>query len=564
MPGQGTYTVTGGSGGQQLVFTPDACFSGPVSPAGYRVTDAYGQTTAGTFSPTVTAPAAPVAVTATTSGTAPSAQSTTLSVPSCGSVRLLDADGHAATTVTRTGEGTFVLDPATGVVTFTPAAGFSGHPTVPVRVDDGFGHQVDGSYAVTLDAPALPAPPAASTSGTGTAPQSSTLSVPAGGTVTLLDAHGDPATTVTTRAGTYVLDPTTHVVTFVPAPGFSGTPAPLTFEVTDEYGTTQTGTITVHVGKPSGPTAQRIASSGAAGQPQQRQITVPGGGSVRLLDAAGHPVSTVTVRGQGTYAVTTTGVVTFTPAKGFAGTAQPVRFRVTDGYGQSATGTYAPTVRRAASPVVVGKPSLKAPQLVRGGRTLPVTCRLSTGTLAGCTVTATAVVDGQRVVVGTGRTTGRSGKVVVTLNELGRALAVRPGGAYVRLQGAVQQRSVAGTRYATAGSRVVARTVALRTVYFTNNSAHLRTADRAYLRAVAGRLGDVDSITCTGYTQARSSVHHNAKLSRQRAAAVCAVLTKGAHVTTHLVSRNEHRADHSNASRHGRALNRRAEVVLHY
>ncbi|GMA87528.1 hypothetical protein GCM10025868_27780 [Angustibacter aerolatus] len=89
---------------------------------------------------------------------------------------------------------------------------------------------------------------------------------------------------------------------------------------------------------------------------------MPGGGSVRLLDAAGHPVSTVTVRGQGTYAVTTTGVVTFTPAKGFAGTAQPVRFRVTDGYGQSATGTYAPTVRRAASPVVVGKPSLKAPQ----------------------------------------------------------------------------------------------------------------------------------------------------------------------------------------------------------
>ena len=58
------------------------------------------------------------------------------------------------------------------------------------------------------------------------------------------------------------------------------------------------------------------------------------------------PVTTLTIPSQGTYVLDpVTGVITFTPALGFQGTATPVTYRITDFYAQIAASR-----RRAATP----------------------------------------------------------------------------------------------------------------------------------------------------------------------------------------------------------------------
>ena len=68
-------------------------------------------------------------------------------------------------------------------------------------------------------------------------PQHATVTIPTDGSVTLVDGNGDPATTVVVDGqGTYVLDPVTGDITFTPVLGFTGTPDPVTYRVTDAYG----------------------------------------------------------------------------------------------------------------------------------------------------------------------------------------------------------------------------------------------------------------------------------------------------------------------------------------
>ncbi|WP_067509070.1 OmpA family protein [Actinoplanes sp. TFC3] len=74
------------------------------------------------------------------------------------------------------------------------------------------------------------------------------LPVPSGGAITLLDAQGNPATTVlVTRQGTYALDATTGVITFVPVTGFRGTATAVKYRITDLIGTVVDGTYTAVV-----------------------------------------------------------------------------------------------------------------------------------------------------------------------------------------------------------------------------------------------------------------------------------------------------------------------------
>ena len=55
------------------------------------------------------------------------------------------------TTLVVAGEGRYVLDPATGLIRFTPVAGFSGAAApVDVRVTDAYGQSGVGFYAATV------------------------------------------------------------------------------------------------------------------------------------------------------------------------------------------------------------------------------------------------------------------------------------------------------------------------------------------------------------------------------------------------------------------------------
>jgi CshA-type fibril repeat protein len=391
--------------------------------------------------------------------------------------------------------------------------------------------------------------------------------------VTLLDGHGDPAMTVTVAHGTYVLDPATGTVSFVPIGGFVGTPDPVDYQVMDAYGQTATGTYQPLVTAPPpprpspSPAAGPTTSKGAPGVAQQAQVTVPAGGSIVLLDADGYAVTELVVPGVGTFSVAPTGVLTFTPTAGYTGTGTSVRYRIADAYGQTTLGTYSVTV--AATEPKGGDARVAAPALVRNARTMPATCRLTSGTIASCTVSAYAVIRGERVLVGKGSAkAGGSGKasvtVRITLNSVGRALAAQPHGVSVALVADVRQAAVSGHRYATATSRVVAPIVRLRPVHFTSDSATLRPADRAYLRSVSAQLGGVRSITCIGHTDARATTPYNARLGLARAKALCAVLVGKRHIAVTVVSRGELWPAYSNATSGGRALNRRGEVVLKY
>jgi CshA-type fibril repeat protein len=106
---------------------------------------------------------------------------------------------------------------------------------------------------------------------------SGTLPVPAGGTITLVDAAGLATTMVVVAGqGTYTLDAVTGIITFVPVVGFVGRATPVTYRITDALGTVVTGTYTAVVtvpappsppaGKPTVKLPKRIISStGKAG-----------------------------------------------------------------------------------------------------------------------------------------------------------------------------------------------------------------------------------------------------------------------------------------------------------
>ncbi|HEY5514994.1 MAG TPA: hypothetical protein VIK12_02145, partial [Pengzhenrongella sp.] len=334
--GQGTYVL--GSG--VITFTPEPLYTGEATPVTYRVTDAYAQTDVGTYTPTVTAPAGPVAVPLTSTDAAPEVQSPSsgpIAIPTGGSVTLLDADGNPATSVTVASQGAYALDPATGVVTFTPLVGFLGAATaVEYRITDAYGQSDESTYTPTVTAPPAPTAPDDTTSGVGTTPQSTTFPIPTGGSITLLDADGNPTLTVTVPGeGTYTLDPATGEVTFEPVLGFHGPATPVDYRVTDVYAQTDDGTYAPDVVLPAPPATPDLTSTGPVVTPQQTIVPVPTGGSITLLDAHGDATASITVPDVGTYTLDpATGTIVFTPVFGFSGSAPDVDYRVTDAYGQ--------------------------------------------------------------------------------------------------------------------------------------------------------------------------------------------------------------------------------------
>jgi CshA-type fibril repeat protein len=295
---------------------------------------------------TVVAPPVPTPLTST--GLAGDSQQVTVPIPDGGSVTLLDSGSNPTTSVV-VPEGAYAIDTTTGVITFTPNTGFTGTATpVTFQVTDAYGQTGTATYTPTV----TPNPPPLTSTGVGTTPQAVTLPVPGGGSATLLDAGGNPATTITVDGqGTYTYDPVTAVVTFTPVLGFSGEATPVAYRVTDSHGLTGESTYTPTVTPPAGPTAPDLTSSGVGTARQHVTATIPDHGAITLVDSHGHATTTVTVDGEGVYTVDPdTGVITFAPLLGFAGIATPVSYRVTDAYGQTATGTYTPSVIAPAPP----------------------------------------------------------------------------------------------------------------------------------------------------------------------------------------------------------------------
>lgn len=166
----------------------------------------------------------------------------------------------------------------------------------------------------------------------------------------LFNGSGQPVTVLVRLDGTYTVDAATGVITFVPAPGYAGTGPAVTYRVTDQFGQTADSSYTTTVTTPPAPTAAALSTSGVGPAAQRVTAAVPIGGRVTLLNGV-TPVTSLTVAGEGTYAVNaTSGAITFTPEASYLGTATAARYMVTDSYGQSATSTYTATVTRPTVP----------------------------------------------------------------------------------------------------------------------------------------------------------------------------------------------------------------------
>ncbi|MGL5830423.1 MAG: Ig-like domain-containing protein, partial [Angustibacter sp.] len=166
IPGKGTFTADPTTG--KVTFTPVPGFSGKVPPITYQVADTTGKQVTSTIQVDVQAP--PPAVAKPDTGTGKPGQPVVIDPlkndrpPNGGefipeSIKLLDPiTGKPVSTVKVPGEGTWVVNPGTGQVTFTPEPGFTGQATpIGYQVDDTLGGTTRSTMSARIDPPA-PAP----------------------------------------------------------------------------------------------------------------------------------------------------------------------------------------------------------------------------------------------------------------------------------------------------------------------------------------------------------------------------------------------------------------------
>ena len=281
------------------------------------------------------------------------------------------------------GEGTYSIDPTTGVVTFEPLPTFTGkakgvNVQVSVTATDSEGNKVPvtskGKYTPEVTPVTPTGTPVTSegkqgqeqtgtpkfTQGDETAPITINEQQPAKFVVNgqPVESTEIPATKDGKEVGKYVIDPLTGVVTFKPNKDFTGTPDPATVEVKDKNGTPATATYTPTV-TPVVPTAEPKETTGKQGQPQTQEtesmfkkgdeVAPIDKTTVKLVDPSGNEVTTMPAmkdgKEVGTYTIDpTTGVITFQPNKDFTGTPDPAKVVAKDTNGTKVETTYTPTV----------------------------------------------------------------------------------------------------------------------------------------------------------------------------------------------------------------------------
>lgn len=345
--GQGTYRIENG----EIVFTPEADWSGTPQSVVYRITDSYGQSAESTFTPTIWG-AAPVPVDQISDGAMKTKQSVTVPPPDGGRVKLLDCSEDPcveADEVTVADEGVYTVNPATGLIEFQPDDEFTGETSgVNYRVIDDKDQSGDAKYTPTVWDPA-PNPNSETTEGPMGDEQSVDITVPQNGSVVLLECEeGEPndcevVNSITIlNVGIYAIDDNGKI-TFRPEPDFTGAAPSVKYRVTDEHDQSGESTYTATVWD-AAPVAEPITSEGPMGEDQTKTVNPPAGGEIKLI-AGGNPVNNVTVAGEGAYSVNPeTGDITFTPEPDFSGEATPVSYRIIDAKGQNSTSTYTPTV----------------------------------------------------------------------------------------------------------------------------------------------------------------------------------------------------------------------------
>lgn len=174
-----------------------------------------------------------------------------------------NGDTLALTAVAAATGGSVSLDPATGLVTFTPSPGFTGGASFTYTTSDGRGGLAQGAVALTVLADPVPPRNAApiAVDDFATTPQGTPLTVSVASLLSNdTDANGDFLSLTAVGGavgGTVSLDGSTGRVNFTPSPGFVGT-ASFGYAVSDGVGGTAIGNVAVNVTETAHSTATLV------------------------------------------------------------------------------------------------------------------------------------------------------------------------------------------------------------------------------------------------------------------------------------------------------------------
>ncbi len=366
-PAHGTLTLHADG---SFLYTPTSGYSGPDS-FDYTITDAFSRTSSATVSLTIN----PVAANVTGSGTGPAPITVTPAAPIG-----VGPFTYALTSTPPLGDGTASMNPSTGEITFTPAAGFHGMvPTFDYTVTDAAS---DVSAPATIDLTVgEPAPPVAQDDPYTTTADISINQVAAGGLLTNDSGAGITVTSNTVPAHGIVTVHPDGSFLYTPTAGYSG-PDNFDYTDTDAYGRTSSAAVDVTID----PIAFDVTGSGPGPGAIHATPPTPTGTGPFTYDLVTTPPA-----GDGTATMDpTTGVITFTPAVGFHGAVPTFTYTVTDASGDvSAPATINLTVGPLTPPVaqnVSGTTPADVPITVTPAAptgTGPFTFALATAPLAG-------------------------------------------------------------------------------------------------------------------------------------------------------------------------------------
>lgn len=351
--GQGEWTIDTATG--KITFNPEDGFLGDPAPITYTVSDDVGNLSNPAIV-TVTYGEAPIAA-------ADSQLNPVIGTPTV--VSLIGNDGDTdgtldLDTVQLVGtnnpgeplivasEGEWTVNPGTGTITFTPLPGFAGDPTpVAYTISDDSGNvSNEAEVTVTYGKPPVAVNNSAENPTIG-APTTVTLlgNTDSDGTVESVQLVGANASgdLVVAGQGTWSVN-TDGTVTFTPLLGYIAEPTPAPYTVTDSDGNVSNeALITVTYGQPP------VAGNDVA----TTTITASSGGIVTIdvisgsdsdpdnaidpssvdLDPSTPGIDNIFINSDGTYAVDSAGIVTFTPADDLRGNPEPIEYTVRDIFG---------------------------------------------------------------------------------------------------------------------------------------------------------------------------------------------------------------------------------------
>jgi Bacterial Ig domain/SdrD B-like domain len=262
-----------------------------------------------------------------------------------------------------TADGSIEID-ATGLVAFTPKAGFSGITNIPYEISDGKGGTATANIKITVD-PKPNTPPVAVDDTYTTALETAvTLNPKTNDT----DADSDPlsvssiggtavtpgtAQSITVPEGIVAID-AAGVIKFTPKTGFSG-PVKIAYIISDGKGGTAPANINITVtAKPNNPPVAvddtyttnfntpvvltPLTADTDANTSDVLVVTKIGGTTITPGTAQSIPTT------NGKVDITAAGVMTFTPTPGYVGT-EAIAYEISDGQGGTDIGSESITVK---------------------------------------------------------------------------------------------------------------------------------------------------------------------------------------------------------------------------